>query len=228
MPMILEVDNKAAVDLCNNWSIGGRTRHVEVKQFFLRELKERGIVHVKWTSGEKMTSDIFTKNLAGPLFDKHAQSLVGRDGYMAAHGDIEWTESMSIPKGRVSEYSGSSARFNAYLGCNVRDRNTGDVFGIKSRDKTNPIDRSSRAGQTANDPRHKILSKGEDVQKRDKDRVAEKAKFMEKNRGRRNKVEKNQKVDMTSKWEPCMFGTDGFEKTVIDMDYCRVWAPILE
>jgi len=28
--MILEVDNKGANDLAHNWSIGGRTRHVDV------------------------------------------------------------------------------------------------------------------------------------------------------------------------------------------------------
>ncbi len=28
--MIHEMDNKGAVDLANNWSIGGRTRHVYV------------------------------------------------------------------------------------------------------------------------------------------------------------------------------------------------------
>jgi hypothetical protein len=33
-PMILIVDNKGAKDLCDNWSIGGRTWHVEVKQYF--------------------------------------------------------------------------------------------------------------------------------------------------------------------------------------------------
>ena len=27
-PMFLEVDNKGIVDLINNWSVGGRTRHV--------------------------------------------------------------------------------------------------------------------------------------------------------------------------------------------------------
>ncbi len=30
LPMILEMDNKGTVDLVNNWSIGGRTRHVDV------------------------------------------------------------------------------------------------------------------------------------------------------------------------------------------------------
>jgi hypothetical protein len=28
--MILKIDNKGAVDLANNWSIGGRTRHIEI------------------------------------------------------------------------------------------------------------------------------------------------------------------------------------------------------
>jgi hypothetical protein len=29
-PMILEINNKGVVDLTHNWSVGGRTRHVEV------------------------------------------------------------------------------------------------------------------------------------------------------------------------------------------------------
>jgi hypothetical protein len=31
------------VDFTHNYSVGGRTRHVEVKQYFLRELKEDGV-----------------------------------------------------------------------------------------------------------------------------------------------------------------------------------------
>ena len=42
--MILEVDNKGAVDLANNWNVGGRTRHIDVRYWFLRELKEKSIV----------------------------------------------------------------------------------------------------------------------------------------------------------------------------------------
>ena len=39
LPMILYMDNTAAVSLANNWSIGGRTRHMDVKQNYLRKLK---------------------------------------------------------------------------------------------------------------------------------------------------------------------------------------------
>ena len=75
------VDNKGAVDLANNWSIGGRTIHVEVRQYFLRQLKEQGIVQVKWISGKKNTSDLFTKNLPGPPFHEHTETYCGEDEY---------------------------------------------------------------------------------------------------------------------------------------------------
>ena len=72
-PMELFVDNKGAVDLANNWSIGGRTWHMEVRQYFSRDLKDEGIIITKWISGDDMSSDLFTKNLHGPLFQKHAK-----------------------------------------------------------------------------------------------------------------------------------------------------------
>ena len=81
-PMQLYCDNKGAVDLANNWSVGGRTRHVEVLQYFLRELKEEGIIHTQWISGDDMPSDLFTKNLPAPLFEKHASHYVGFNKYM--------------------------------------------------------------------------------------------------------------------------------------------------
>ena len=52
LPMRLLVDNKGAVDLANNWSISGRTRHMEVRQYFLRDMKDEGIIITKWISGD--------------------------------------------------------------------------------------------------------------------------------------------------------------------------------
>ena len=79
LPMILHVDNKGAKDLCNNWTVGGRTRHIEVKQFFLRKLKEAGIVQVKWKCGVDMTSDMFTKNLPTASFRKHKREFMSNE-----------------------------------------------------------------------------------------------------------------------------------------------------
>ena len=34
LPMKLEIDNKGAKDITHNWSVGGKLRYVEVKQFY--------------------------------------------------------------------------------------------------------------------------------------------------------------------------------------------------
>ena len=84
MPMVLEMDNKGAVDLANNWSVGGRTRHVDVRNYFLRELKDEGVLSIKHVSGEDNEADIFTKNTSGPVFEKHIRKFVGDDEYMVS------------------------------------------------------------------------------------------------------------------------------------------------
>jgi hypothetical protein len=63
LPMVIECDNKGVVDLVNNWSVGGRTRHAAVKINFLRELTEQGILEARWISNTHVSSDIFTKNV---------------------------------------------------------------------------------------------------------------------------------------------------------------------
>jgi hypothetical protein len=82
LPMILKMNNKGAVDLANNWSVGGQTRHVDVRQCFLRELKESKIMDIRWIQGSENDADVLTKNLDGPAFKKCIKTLVGQDAYM--------------------------------------------------------------------------------------------------------------------------------------------------
>jgi hypothetical protein len=77
LPMLLKMDNKGAVDLANNWSVGGQTRHVDVQRFFLWELKETKIMDIHWIKGSENDTDVFTNNLDGPAFEKFIKTLVG-------------------------------------------------------------------------------------------------------------------------------------------------------
>jgi hypothetical protein len=77
LPMILYMDNQGAIDLVNSWSVGGRTRHIETRQWFLRELKEKGIIRVEWVSGEKNKADLLTKNVTGGVFERHCDEFCG-------------------------------------------------------------------------------------------------------------------------------------------------------
>ena len=74
--MILEVDNKGSVDLANSWSHGGRTRDMQVRNYWLRELKERGLIKVKWIPGKANVADTLTKNLNESDFKRHREILV--------------------------------------------------------------------------------------------------------------------------------------------------------
>ena len=42
LPMILEMDNKGAVDLLNYYSVRGTTRNMQTRQYYFCELKEQG------------------------------------------------------------------------------------------------------------------------------------------------------------------------------------------
>ena len=79
LSMVLKVDNQGTVDITNSWNIGGQTCHIDVGQCFLHELKEEGILLVKWILGSKNDSDMFTKNLDRPLFEKFALVYIGKD-----------------------------------------------------------------------------------------------------------------------------------------------------
>ena len=84
LPMLLEMDNSGAVDIANSWSVGGRTRHVDVRNYFLRELKDQGLLVIKHIAGEENDADIFTKNVTSAMFNKHVPLYVGTDEYLNA------------------------------------------------------------------------------------------------------------------------------------------------
>jgi hypothetical protein len=79
LPMLVELDNSGARDLANSWSVGGRTCHFDVRMFFLRELKEEGLVVFKHIPGSKNEADIFTKNVDAVALHEHVIKLCGKD-----------------------------------------------------------------------------------------------------------------------------------------------------
>ena len=62
--------------------MAGRTRHVGSRKNFMRELKENKIIMPKWVAREKLSADLFAKNLGGPDFRRHCKEYVGNDQYI--------------------------------------------------------------------------------------------------------------------------------------------------
>jgi len=72
LPMIIECDNKGAVDLVNGHPTSGGTKHIDVRLMYARELKEAGIIKVRWIPTEDNEADILTKNTDSVTFIRHS------------------------------------------------------------------------------------------------------------------------------------------------------------
>jgi len=81
LPMKLKVDNTGAIDLANKRTTGVRTRHVDIRHHYIRDLKEQGFIELEWVSTDDNETDIFTKNCAQRIHEKHTHKYCGDDEY---------------------------------------------------------------------------------------------------------------------------------------------------
>ena len=82
LPMVIECDNKGAVDLVNGYQVGGGTKHIDIRTYFVRDLKDDGVIVVKWIPTESNETDTLTKNTKEKIFVRHIPNFVGYDEYM--------------------------------------------------------------------------------------------------------------------------------------------------
>jgi hypothetical protein len=73
IPMKVYVDNIRAIHLANNASTGTRTKHIDTRQHFVRELAQgdNKILDIEFVRSDENQSDTFTKNTTTELFCKH-------------------------------------------------------------------------------------------------------------------------------------------------------------
>ena len=81
VPMIVQCDNKGVVDLVNGHSIGGNTKHIDVRILHVRDHKDKGLIKVEWIPTATNEADVSTKNTMQADYNKHIKCYVGRDKY---------------------------------------------------------------------------------------------------------------------------------------------------
>ena len=67
-PIHLSLDNKAAIDSSYNPENHGRTKHIDRRHYFIRELVEEGRLVVPYVSSADNHADFFTKPLQAESF----------------------------------------------------------------------------------------------------------------------------------------------------------------
>ena len=78
MPMTIRVDNNGAIYLANNAYSGGRTKHVDTRIHFVRDLiqGDEKVLETKFVKSAENKSDTFTKNTSNDLFWKHTSTYM--------------------------------------------------------------------------------------------------------------------------------------------------------
>jgi len=67
-PATLKVDNQGAIDLAYNPEHHQKTKHIERRHFYIREVVESGKLVVPFVASADNLADFFTKALDGPKF----------------------------------------------------------------------------------------------------------------------------------------------------------------
>ncbi|KAK3248576.1 hypothetical protein CYMTET_41961 [Cymbomonas tetramitiformis] len=74
-PVPMYCDNQGAIHLASDYVNNNRSKHIEVRNMYIRELVKSDTAEALYVCSADNTSDIFTKPLPLPLFLKHTESL---------------------------------------------------------------------------------------------------------------------------------------------------------
>jgi hypothetical protein len=74
--MKLRIDNTGAIYLANNQTTGQRTKHIDIRTHFVRNMILEGIIKTLFVKSEDNTADVFTKNVSEDLFIKHTDKFM--------------------------------------------------------------------------------------------------------------------------------------------------------
>ena len=76
---LAEQDNTSTIKLAVNGrrSCGQRTRHINIRYFYITDKVNDGTVAVSYRPTKEMISDYFTKALQGSLFRQHRNAIMG-------------------------------------------------------------------------------------------------------------------------------------------------------
>ena len=92
LPIKVQVDNVGAIWLANNSNVSERTKHVDLRAHFVRDMIKDQVIEINFVKSADNDSDIMTKNQQGQHYMYTKSKLVYTVQEMnenKAHEDIE-------------------------------------------------------------------------------------------------------------------------------------------
>lgn len=82
LPVDVFIDNVGAIYLFENAGSSNRTRHIDARTQFVRDLQDQELLKVKFVKSEDNPADVATKNVNGDTFDKHLPMYAATKDYL--------------------------------------------------------------------------------------------------------------------------------------------------
>ncbi len=79
LPIRLYADNIGAMFLAENASTSQRTKHIDVRYHFIRDLVQNGTIQIIFIKTTENDADIYTKNVSSEVFEKHINKYMEKD-----------------------------------------------------------------------------------------------------------------------------------------------------
>ena len=87
LPGIMFEDNMGAIFLVRNSQVGQRTKHIDIRAHFLRDIKRDGKMDVEHIKTDNNEADVCTKNTIERLLTKHVENMRAGRLYCWRHWD---------------------------------------------------------------------------------------------------------------------------------------------
>ncbi|GJS00819.1 retrovirus-related pol polyprotein from transposon TNT 1-94 [Tanacetum coccineum] len=108
----LYCDNKSIIALCYNNVQHSRSKHIDIRHYFIREQVENGVVELYFVTTDYQLADIFTKALPRELVfistpatwnEEHGYPVIELDGYFLDHDQDKMAEENIPPPTRSDD-----------------------------------------------------------------------------------------------------------------------------
>ncbi len=70
-------DNSPALFLAENSVVTPKSKHIDIRYHFLRDICQRGLLTFKWIPSASQIADVFTKYLQRELFQRCVEKMMG-------------------------------------------------------------------------------------------------------------------------------------------------------
>ena len=82
LPIICRVDNTGAIFIAENATTTSRTKHIDTRYHFVRELVEQGFIKIVFVKTKENIADMFTKNVSSGILEDHQDTFIVEKNYV--------------------------------------------------------------------------------------------------------------------------------------------------